>query len=388
MGSVSQVRRNLTDWIASPQTVPNLFGSLCGIRIGELSGDLAIDHCSATMLRRRPGSRHVALYKLKIRETETNRTLVVEWIGKRDTTRSVGKAAREFRILQLLSDSGFGCKGRFRIPRPIHLSIDQELILQEKAPGVVFETLLGQSDSLTCEAATSAGIWLAKLHGMRITPAGTCTYERYFSAVQLYIRELLAVSPGLAPDLALLEAQICQGLSSFQDVPFSLIHGDYHPQHIYVAGNRITVIDFDRSHFSDPAEDLGSFILHTRLAALRLVRSPESVNPEIGAFLKGYFSAASSADAGHVADRVKTFVALSGLEALYYVAAVLRVHDPRTQELYVRCAQDCSLTGNLAEIQGTGFSVAAIGNLASNKRPDLGTAVNGHYRAEERNHES
>jgi aminoglycoside phosphotransferase (APT) family kinase protein len=364
MASVSQVRKNLTHWIASPQTVPNLFGSLCGIRVGELSGDLTIDHCSATMLWRRPGSRHVALYKLKIRESETSHTLVVEWIGKRDTTKSVGKAAREFRTLQLLWDSGFGCKGRFRIPRPIHLSLDQELILQEKAPGLVFEALLRQGDSLSCEAAMSAGIWLAKLHGMPITPGGACSYGRHLSAVQLYVRELLAVSPSLAPDLALLEAGICQGLSSFQDVPLSLIHGDYHPQHIYVAGNRITVIDFDRSRFSDPAEDLGSFIVHTRLAACRLGRSPESVNREIGAFLKGYSTAASSADARNLAGRVGTFVALSCLEALYYVAAVLRVHDPRTEELYLRCAQDCSLPSNLAEPPGRGFSIAATAELS------------------------
>jgi aminoglycoside phosphotransferase (APT) family kinase protein len=367
MGSVSQVRRNLSHWIASPQTVPNLFGSLCGIRVGDLSSDLTIDHCSVTMLQRRPGSRHVALYKLKIREPETSRTLVVEWIGKRDTTKSLGKAAREFRTLKLLSDSGFGCKGRFRIPRPIHLSIDKELILQEKAPGLVFEALLRQGDSLTREAANSAGIWLAKLHGMPITPGGACSYERHRSAVQLYARELLAVSPRLAPDLALLEAGICQGLSSFQDVPLSLIHGDYHPQHIYVAGNRITVIDFDRSHFSDPAEDLGSFILHTRLAALRLGRSPESVNREVDAFLKGYFTAASSADARNVVGRVGTFVALSCLEALYYVAAVLLVHDPRTEELYLRCAQGCGVPGDVAEPPGMGFSIAGTAELSEQR---------------------
>jgi aminoglycoside phosphotransferase (APT) family kinase protein len=360
MASVSQVRRNLTHWIASPQTVPNLFGSLCGIRVGELSGDVTIDHCSATMLWRRPGSRHVALYKLKIREPETSRTLVVEWIGKRDTAKSVGKAAREFRTLQLLWGSGFGCKGRFRIPRPIHLSPDQELILQEKAPGLVLETLLRQGDNLTCEAAMSAGIWLAKLHRIPIAPVGGCSYERHLSAVQLYVRELLAVSPSLAADVALLELGICQGLSSFKDVPLSLIHGDYHPQHIYVAGNRITVIDFDRSHFSDPAEDLGSFIMHTRIAACRLGRSPESVTPEIGAFLKGYFAAASSAGARSLAGRVGTFVALSCLEALYYVVAVLRVHDPRTEELYLRCAQDCHLPSNLLELQASGFSMAAV----------------------------
>jgi hypothetical protein len=358
MASVLQVPRNLTQWIASAQTVQNLLGSLSGIRVGELSGDLTIDHCSATMLWRRPGSRHVALYKLKVREPKTSRTRVVEWIGKRDTTKSVGKAAREFRILQLLSDSGFGCKGRFRIPQPIHLSIDKELILQEKAPGVVFEALLGQSDRMSSEAATSAGIWLAKLHGLPITPGGTSSYEHHLSALQLYVRELLAASPRLAPDIALLQAGICQGLSSFQDVPLSLIHGDYHPQHIYVAGNRITVIDFDRSHFSDPAQDLGSFILHTRLAALRLGRSPESVNREVGAFLKGYFTAASSAHACNLAGRVGTFVALSCLEALYYVAAVLRVDDPCAEELYLRCAQDCRVPGNLMP-QGMEFSIAA-----------------------------
>lgn len=360
MASVSQARRNLTQWVASPQTVQALLGSLCGIRVGELSGDLAIDHCSATMLWRRPGSRHVALYKLRLRELKSSRTLIVEWIGKRDTAKSVGKAAREFRILELLTNSGFGCKGRFRIPRPIHLSIDKELILQERASGVVFESLLAQNNGLACEAAMSAGIWLAKLHNVPITPRDACCYERHLSVVQLHVRELLAVSAHLASEIAVLEAGICQGLSSFQDVPLALIHGDYHPQHIYVAGNRITVIDFDRSHFSDPAEDLGSFILHTRLAALRLGRPPESVNREVSAFLKGYLTAASGAYVRNLAGRVWTFVALSCLEALYYVAAVLRVHDPCTEMLYLKCAQGSSLPGNLAESTATGFSIMPL----------------------------
>jgi aminoglycoside phosphotransferase (APT) family kinase protein len=193
---------------------------------------------------------------------------------------------------------------------------------------------------------------------MPITSGGVCSYEHHLSAAQLYVRELLAVSPRLAPDLALLEAGISQGLSSFQDVPVSLIHGDYHPQHIYVAGNRITAIDFDRSQYSDPAEDLGSFILHTRLAALRLGRSPESVNREVGAFLKGYFTAASRVDVRNLAGRVGTFAALACLEALYYVAAVLRVHDPRNEGLYLRCAQDCPVPGNLTEPPRMGFSFA------------------------------
>jgi aminoglycoside phosphotransferase (APT) family kinase protein len=379
MASVSQVRSNLTHWVASPQTVADLFGSLCGILVGELCGDLTIDHCSATMLWRRPGSRHVALYKLKVRERETSRTLVVEWIGKRDTAKGVGKAAREFRTLRLLWDSGFGCKGRFRIPKPIHLSLDNKHILQEKAAGLVFAALLGRQDPLTCEAANSAGIWLAKLHRVPITPVGTCSYERHLSAVQLYVRELLAVAPSLAPSVTSLEAAICQGLSRFQDVPLSLIHGDYHPQHIYVAGNRITVIDFDRSHFSDPAEDLGSFIVHTRLAACHLGRSSESVDPEIRAFLKGYFNATSTTGARSLFGRVGTFVALSCLEALYYVVAVLRVHDPRTEELYLSCAQGCSLLADLVEPPKRGFPMTATAELAS-KKP-LGTALSQEIRS-------
>jgi len=80
-------------------------------------------------------------------------------------------------------------------------------------------------------------------------------------------------------------------------------------------------------------------------------RCEKSFNPEIDAFLRGYFSEARCADAGNLEARVGAFIALSCLEALYYVAAVLRVQDPRTEELYLRCAQHCCLPGNFSEIE-------------------------------------
>jgi len=63
------------------------------------------------------------------------------------------------------------------------------------------------------------------------------------------------------------------------------------------------------------------------------------VDQETGEFLASYFSALPLATGAATASRISAFDALSSLEALYYVAAVLKVDDQPKLTAYLECAE-------------------------------------------------
>ena len=121
------------------------------------------------------------------------------------------------------------------------------------------------------------------------------------------------------------------------------VHGDFHPDHIFVGNDFITVIDFERYCLGDPARDLGSFVAHMRTTAYSIGKSIEAVNQEIVAFLEGYFSGVPVAHGTTVGPRIAAYVALSSFEALYYVASVLKVTNPAKIAMYMQCLRESGL---------------------------------------------
>lgn len=51
--------------------------------------------------------------------------------------------------------------------------------------------------------------------------------------------------------------------------PLGLIHGDFHPEQIWVHDGRVVLFDFDEFTFGDPMEDLAEFVLKLERAGIR-----------------------------------------------------------------------------------------------------------------------
>ena len=49
----------------------------------------------------------------------------------------------------------------------------------------------------------------------------------------------------------------------------SLCHGDYTPKNMLVHGGDFTLVDYETAHFGDPTMDLGLFLAHLTLKAIR-----------------------------------------------------------------------------------------------------------------------
>ena len=67
-----------------------------------------------------------------------------------------------------------------------------------------------------------------------------------------------------------------------------LCHGDYTPKNLLAHGAGFTLVDYETAHFGDPTMDLGLFLTHLMLKA---VRRPEQRSPFFDltrAFWRGY----------------------------------------------------------------------------------------------------
>ncbi len=310
-------------------------------RLGKaLAEDLTIQNWKVRPMRRRPGSRHVFSCELIIADQRTGNQSSIELIGKRDTTHVAGKAAREFEAMRLLWEAGFGVDEHFRIPRPVQHFPDLQLILQAKARGSKLRAYLGRGSEISLGYARMAGLWLAKLHNLKVLSPQACRYANEIASLRMFVTALSVDQPKLAAELQQCAMVVGQHFASFQGMPATMVHGDFHPDHIFVERDSVTVIDFERFCLTDPALDLGSFIAHTRTMACFSGRAPDAANLEIDAFLESYFGAVPSLQSMAIAPRIAPYVFLSSLEALYYVASVLKVVDSRRIAMYVKCMRE------------------------------------------------
>lgn len=294
-------------------------------------------------MRRRPGSRHVFSCDLSLGDQRTGNQSSIELIGKRDTRGACGKAAREFEAMRTLWDAGFGSDERFRIPRPVQHFPDLQVILQGKAPGTKLRTYLGRGNYASLGYSRMAGLWLAKLHNLKTSSSQVCTYANEIVSLRIFLAALTVDQPDLAAELEERATAVEQSFANFQGVPAAMVHGDFHPDHIFVCRDAVTVIDFERFCIGDPARDLGSFIAHALTMACFCGRTADSANGEIHAFLGSYLSALPLAQRIAIAARIAPYAALASLEALYYVASVLKIVDAGRLAMYVNCMRESAL---------------------------------------------
>ena len=321
-----------------------LFNSQFRSRLGSvLSKHQSIADMTIHPMRRRPGSRHVFSYKLLVGDHRTGKQTFVELVGKRDTTQAAGKGAKEFEAMRLLWGAGFGQDNRFRIPQPLHHFEDLQLIIQEKARGTKLRTFLGDGSDTSFSHNRMAGLWLTKLHNMKVARSRICEYENEKASLRTFVEALRADQPQLECVLQDYATTIEQRFHSFRGADATHVHGDFHPDHIYVGNGFITVIDFERFCIGDPARDLGSFIAHMRSTAYSLGKSVQTVNQEIIVFLESYFNCTPQAERAAIRLRIAPFVVLSSIEALYYVASVLKVSNPTRIAMYAQCLLESEL---------------------------------------------
>jgi Ser/Thr protein kinase RdoA (MazF antagonist) len=257
-----------------------------------------------------------------VAESDLADPTTLHWIAK--THREGTGAVAEFRALSELIRSGFGHAGRFRVPRPICLVPDWRLFVEERAAGRALRTLLASDGSPMRRAAQ----WLRQLHSLPQPRHLSCAYDAERATLDLFTENLRSRQPELARYLDRQGARLREQMAEWRAIPASCVHGDFHPENIYLSEEAVTVIDFDRFAIGDPAKDLGSFMTQVRAMSFFSGLPARSGQGNVRAFLEEYVREIPPNEAEPLLDRAEAYGALFALEVAYYTLCVLRVSDP------------------------------------------------------------
>jgi len=304
-------------------TSPDIMADLFQARLSaNWPAGITVGKCRPAVLKRRLGSRQVIAYSLVLLDQRGCQERRIEIVGKRYADGIEG--ARAFRTMRLLWDSGFGAASRLRIPEPLGYFPDFKLLVQEKARGALMPTRLGRGNGSAHRHLTMAARWLAKLHSQDVFPDAVGWPGNDESSIKTFVACVGERFPRQAAQLADIARALRERRAFFKSPPPTWVHGDFHPENIFVTRNGATVIDFDQFCLSDPARDLGYILAQMQATAYRQTGSLRTVAGEIKAFFAEYLTNIPPEEHDAWAGRIATFAAASFLEGLYYITCVVK----------------------------------------------------------------
>jgi Ser/Thr protein kinase RdoA (MazF antagonist) len=168
------------------------------------------------------------------------------------------------------------------VARPLGYCEQTRTVWQDQADGAPLVEALrsGVDASLpTCLAHA----W-AHLHAAPRALAGPQTRDaaHWLVEVQRRRNKISRVVPELADRVARVGDALERGAARLAAHPPGVIHGDCHPEQVWLAGTRVVLFDFDEFALGDPMEDLASFVV--KLGALD--RSGELVHALLRAYAR------------------------------------------------------------------------------------------------------
>lgn len=205
--------------------------------------------------------------------------------------------------------TAFASRGRLQLARPLGYSEHQRIIVFEWLPGKLLSDWILRPDAQgkTLEAVGDA---LVQVHGQ--DPSGLACQTRHAEAarVQDAATEVAHLCPHLAHQARVLGEKMAHFLLS-RPQAHTPLHGDFYAKQVLIDQDVVAVIDFDDAVRGDPAADLGNFVAHLDLDALRGHFSWNRAQQLSQAFLEGYRQATRQTLPPHV--------------GLYQASALLRL---------------------------------------------------------------
>jgi Ser/Thr protein kinase RdoA (MazF antagonist) len=226
-------------------------------------------------------------------------------------------------LLQALWQNGFAA-ANLSIPEPLGDIPDRHILLQAEAVGEPLYNRLAAlserraADACAMQGVRGAGRWLARLHALRDcalrarSPVEDAAQS--IDKAQRHCAELAARFPAFADRFRQLAQSIGPRLADAPVQTFAPTHGDFHPKNVYIAGERVTVIDFDRFAYSRPERDLGYFIAQSMTMAYTAALRFEASAVWNAEFVAAYAAAAPAPDP----ITLGAYTGIAFLEVLFY----------------------------------------------------------------------
>jgi 5-methylthioribose kinase len=146
------------------------------------------------------------------------------------------------------------------------------------------ELLNGEID---LEVGKQAGVVLGRMH--ETTARQPALIERFADRnvfIQLRVDPFYRRIQARLPDVASAVEPLIRQLLTRQQ---ALCHGDFSPKNILTHAEGFTLVDYETAHFGDPTMDIGFFLSHLVLKAVKLDRHRDQLFKLIDEFWSGYF---------------------------------------------------------------------------------------------------
>ncbi len=275
--------------------------------------DRVLTKCVPEVLRKRVSTRQIVSYRLVFSGARKPLTLVLKRYA--DKT----EAGRVYSVMKMLWNNEFNRRSKLKIPEPFSVLEDLGLLVFEKAPGRQLCEYLSQSGPAAMARMKAVARWLAKLHYLNIDLERISPHPDEQDGLRAFARHAGSKEPRLLARLEELTYLILMKLSPFTKVPMVPVHGDFQCGNIFVAKDKVTVIDFDKFCRSDPARDLGYMIAQARTAAFRDRLPYEGVYAGLRAFWHEYLNAAPEVQKETLSTRANLFAARKCLQNIDYI---------------------------------------------------------------------
>jgi aminoglycoside phosphotransferase (APT) family kinase protein len=104
---------------------------------------------------------------------------------------------------------------------------------------------------------------IAAVHAAPHALAGPAPHDtaHWLSEIRRRRQKITRAAPELAGRIARVAEALEQSAVLMPAYPLTVIHGDYHPGQVWLAGRRVVLFDFDEFTLGDPMEDLAAFVV-------------------------------------------------------------------------------------------------------------------------------
>lgn len=150
------------------------------------------------------------------------------------------------------------------VAQPLGYCDDTRAFWQAQAEGVPLTRVLAAAIAPALAGHLARAI--AAVHAAPVTLAGPepRNTEYWLNEISLRRKKIARVTPDLAARASRVADILQHAAETLPSNPLSLIHGDCHPDQMWLDGERVVLFDFDEFALGDPMEDIAAFV--TKLA--------------------------------------------------------------------------------------------------------------------------
>lgn len=176
--------------------------------------------------------------------------------------------------------------GAATVAQPLGFDRATRSFWQAAAPGL---PLVQLSHAQAEPALQRLGLALARLHAVPMAlGAAEHTVAHWLDEAQGRAKKIARVAPELGGRAMALVVQLTEAAAQLPALPLSLVHGDFHPEQVWVHEGRPLLFDFDEFALGHPMEDLAAFVTKMQQRGLPQAECAAGTH----ALLQGYRQAA------------------------------------------------------------------------------------------------